>query len=93
MPEPVRKRRFVSGQDKKFDPNAHLDLRFGSRRKRQVGRLAGGNVVLTKKEFSKIEKPSLPVFLPKGKDRLVQFSDRRYYPSKGRRKEDREFSD
>ncbi len=108
MPEPIRKRRFVPGQGKKFDPTVHLDLRFISQRKRQVGRRIGGNVVLTKKEYSKIQKPSVPVFIPEDNIGFVEFFDRRNYHilakgstedgrklilAKGRRKEDREFSD
>jgi hypothetical protein len=80
----------VSGQDKKFDPNAHLDLRFGSRRRRQLGELVGGDIVLTKRELAQLKNQ--PDVMPSlAKLGHVEFVNRRRYPvlSKGRRKEDR----
>ncbi|MDD5163272.1 MAG: hypothetical protein PHD95_03630 [Candidatus ainarchaeum sp.] len=95
MPEPIRKRRFVQGQDKPFDPNVHLDLRFVSRRKRQLGELVGGDLVLSKSEVARLNKPRPYVIPSFNKPGHVEFVNRRRYPilSKGRRKEDREFSD
>jgi hypothetical protein len=86
-PQPP-KRRYKPGAGEKFDPKVHLDLRFGQRRKNQLGRVVGGDVHVTPQEFARMKNKPEIHWPEKGK---IVFVNKRRYPilSAGRRKEDR----
>lgn len=67
MQKPVKKKVFVSGQDEKFDPAVHLDLRFGFRRRAQLGKLDRGDVVLNLEEIGKLESEPQNLATRKGR--------------------------